>query len=148
MKHLLIILMLVPAFSLKAQELSEHEIPVVIVDVVKAHYPAAEVEWEMENDFYEAEFEIDNVEIEMLIDQNGSLIQTVTEIDEDAFPETGRTYISTNFPRKKVEDYEKHTDANGVITYSVEIDDNDYLFDASGNYLRMKPEKIKDPGKN
>ncbi|MBC7865300.1 MAG: hypothetical protein IAF38_20155, partial [Bacteroidia bacterium] len=45
---------------------------------------------------------------------------------------------------KKVKEAAKITDAKGVVTYEAEIDNADYIFDSTGNFLKKEIESDSD----
>lgn len=131
-----------------AQTIAIKDVPKEVVEAVKAKYPTAKIEWEMEGENYEAEFEAEGIGFDVLITPAGKILEIEEEVESTTLPAGATTYLNKNFPGKKIKDAEKVTDAFGKVTYSVEIEDYDYIFDAQGNFLSREDEKVKDPGKN
>ncbi len=107
----------------------------------KSQYPdVTDVTWEQEGEFTEAEFEQNGIEISILYDADGNVIETETEIDVNQLPEIITTYISENYSGSEIEEVEKIESAKGNF-FEVEIEnENDQevelLFDAVGNFVK------------
>lgn len=138
------------AFSLGACEKEDNnintdELPQAVFEAFSNAYPDAEdVEWELEDGYYEVEFEMGNYEIEVTYDLNGNVIEIEEEIDPATLPENIRTYISTNYPDSEIEEAEMITDDDGVF-YEVEIEtandeELELLFDEDGNFIEVESE--------
>ncbi len=106
----------------------------------KSQYPdAKDVEWEVEGEYTEAEFMQDGMEISILYDKEGNVIETETVIDVSQLPESVVIYIAENYPESEIEEAEKIESAKGNF-FEVEIEnENDeeieLLFDADGNFV-------------
>ena len=75
---------------------------------------------------------------------DGMLVLTETEIEISALPKTVTDYFNQNKPGKKLSDPEKIVTADGAITFEVEVDNTDYLFDSAGNYTGMEKEESEE----
>ncbi|HUR31019.1 MAG TPA: hypothetical protein VMZ69_06275 [Saprospiraceae bacterium] len=122
---------------------------VIVPDAVKskfnALYPnAGKTEWEAEDGVYEASFKENNLETSVLIVADGTVAQTEREITLDKLPSAVREYIAGQISGKKITSAEKITNFKGVVTYEVDIDNADYLFDSNGHFLGMDNEEEDD----
>lgn len=88
------------------------------------------------NSNYEAGFEVAETGYSILIDASGNIIETEIEISIDALPANAKTYVVKNYPGKKIKEATKITDAKDIITYEVEVNDKDLIFDNSGKFLK------------
>ncbi len=132
-----------------AQRLKESDVPTAVKTAFVKMYPGAiSVEWEMENSKYEAEFKENNVETSAIFEANGTYVQTEVEIAVSSLPEAVREYVSKNLAGKKIKEAAKIIDAKGTITYEAEVGGKDYIFDASGVFLKIDSDGDDDKDDN
>lgn len=118
-------------------------------DAVKASlsalYPNAQsTEWEIEDGMYEASFKNDNVKTSVVFSHRGHVSETATEIAADLLPQAIRDYFNARFTSGKIDGAEKIVSPNGKISYEIELGNDDYLFDAGGNFLSMEKSEEED----
>lgn len=142
MKKLIILPALFFSFSCaaqKEQKVKESEVPAAVKSAVTAKYPGAEVEhWTLEDGNYEAEFDVNELEMSMLVKTDGSVLETETEIKVSELPQSVQDYCAKNFAGKKIKEASKIEAADGTMTYEAEIDGKDQIFDANGNFLKTE----------
>lgn len=150
MKTLFTIVSLGLGLSLaNAQTVKETDVPTPVKDAFKKQFPTAKVEkWEKEGSNYEAEFHANKVETCAVYDSNGKFIESEIEIKESELPKGIADYIAKNLSGKKVKESCKITDATGAVSYEVEIENIDYIFDANGTFIKKEEEKEKDGDKD
>lgn len=120
-----------------AQKLSEDKVPAPVKAKFKTLYPAMkEVKWEMEKADYEAGFEVNKTETSVVIDAQGNLKETETEIAVSALPKAAADYIAKNHPGAKIAEAAKIVDASGKVTYEAEVNKKDLVFNEKGNFLK------------
>ena len=108
-------------------------------------YPGVKVtEWELEDGFYEVSFVENNIETSVLLSNDGRVAQTETEIALNLLPQGVSDYITSQLNGKKISEASKITRADGTVTYKVEINDTDYMFDEMGHYLSQLTEEDDD----
>jgi len=111
-------------------------------------YPDAKnVRWDKEDTFFEADFKISDKETSVVFDASGTVTETETAIDASALPPTIAEYVSKNLPGKKIDEAARIVDASGKVTYEAEVDEADYIFDETGNFISKK-EKDKEDDKD
>ena len=125
---------------------SEHEEKVNVPEVVKAKfsalYPnAGMAKWKMEDGKYEASFEQNKMETSVILSPEGNVLETESVIDVTALPQTINDYAVTQLGGKKISKAEKVTSANGTVSYEIEVDETDYLFDANGQFTGKEEEE-------
>jgi len=126
--------------SINAQK--DIEVPSAVQTKFKTMYPEVKkVKWEMEDGRYEASFEVNKKETSVVFSPNGMPDLTETEIDADALPKAVTDYIHKNMPGKKISEAMRVMASNGTVTYEVNVDKTDYLFDAAGHYTGMEKEE-------
>jgi hypothetical protein len=123
-----------------------------VPDAVRAKfatmYPKAEhAEWEMENGNYEASFKEEKMETSVVISPDGNVVETETSVDDAMLPQPIHEYVASQLGGKKISSAEKIVSTTGVVSYEVEVDETDYLFDASGQFTGKEEEKGKDKEK-
>ena len=103
------------------------------------------VDWDNEKDgTWEAEFVKNGIKTSVSFNQDGILKEVEEEIELSQFPTAAQNYLKSNFPNKKIKDISKMTDSKGVVTYEAEVDDQDLIFDAQGNFLKIENEDKED----
>ena len=136
---LLFLCMLTISLTSCSQRLKEADVPGTVKLKLASMYPGIKsTKWDKEEGKYEAAFKNNGVETSVLIDDAGMHVQTETDIKVSALPRGIKDYAEKHLSGKKITEASMITDANGVITYEVEIGDADYLFDAAGNFLKIQ----------
>lgn len=124
-----------------AQKMQENDIPAVVKSALqKAHPDAKGIKWEKEGDNFEAEFEQGKTEQSVVLNAQGSILETEVEIAVAELPQKAKDYVATNYKGQALKEAAKITDAKGVVTYEAEIKGKDLIFDAAGTFLK----EIKD----
>lgn len=127
---------MISAFSM-AQEVKEKDIPVTVKTAFEKTYPdVKDVDWEMENGNYEAEFEIKDTDYSVLFDALGNILETEIEILINDLPLTVKDHVSKNYPGQKIKEAKKITEAKGTVKYEVTVKDKDLIFDSNGNFVK------------
>jgi hypothetical protein len=62
-------------------------------------------------------------------------MQKESEIGISALPQPIVNYVLQNMSGKKIKEASIITMADGTINYEAEVDETDYIFDASGNLI-------------
>lgn len=142
MKKILAILIVHSFCScISAQTIKIQNVPDAVKAKFTALYPDVKnASWEKENNQFEAEFKQNTLEVSVLIDASGILIETETAIPVTSLPQAIKDYVAKNLPGKKINEAAKIVNATGLVTYEAEVGDGDYLFDADGNFLRKELE--------
>jgi uncharacterized membrane protein YkoI len=118
----------------------------------KKYKTVKKVDWEKEGEDYEAEFEYNGNEMEVLYAADGKLKQIATEIEKSAVPKSIMTYCEKNFTGCKVTEASKIKDPAGNMTYEVELtkgkgktaESFDAIFDKKGTMLSKTEPKAKE----
>ncbi|MDX2174535.1 MAG: hypothetical protein SFY56_15635 [Bacteroidota bacterium] len=136
--------------KVSAQKIKEAEVPAIVKEGFKKSFPNLKAEeWEKEGTNFEVEFDQNKTESSALFDTNGNLLETEIEITAKELPKNTIDYLTKNIPSKKIKEASKTTNSNGVVTYEAEVNDTDYIFDSTGNFIKKEVEKDdKDDNKN
>lgn len=114
----------------------QNQPPQAVLQAFQKAFPNAEdVDWELEGDRYEAEFEQGDMEQSATFSATGQLIETETEIAVSELPAAIRDYISANYKGKKIREAARIVTPTGAVTYEAEVNRHDLMFDASGKFL-------------
>jgi hypothetical protein len=108
-------------------------------------YPSVtKVKWGKEDANWEAEFDMNKVEMSCLFDATGNLLETESEIEISALPKGVAEYITKNYSGQKIKEASKIVDAKKVTTFEAEVKEGDLIFDANGSFLKKVVEQKKD----
>lgn len=124
------------------------DVPVDITTTFNKNYPSAkDVEWEKEGNNYEVEFQLNNVENSVLYDSKGAALQVEVEIPLSELPKKITDACAKAHPGTTIKEASRITDSTGNVTYEVEIDKKDYIYDMSGNMIKKEVDKESDDKK-
>jgi len=124
-----------------AQKINEKEVPITVKNALHQKYPdAKEVKWEKENQYIEAEFDVKKVDVSVLFDDQGNIIETEQEIEINELPKGVVDYVKSHY-KQNIKEAAKITDAKGTVTYEAEIKGMDLIFDSNGKFLKEIKEK-------
>jgi len=138
-KLILLCAILFVALHMEAQSISKSEVPDAVISRVKALYPDVnKIEWEGIDGMYEASFDIKKVETSLLISWDGTLVHTETEIEASAVPANIMDYITKHHPTSGISEASRIIDLTSKVTYEIEADDIEYVFDAYGVILSQE----------
>jgi uncharacterized membrane protein YkoI len=157
MKKIMMLIVFVALFSGSYAQQSKEEkkegkevsVPAAAKSAFATQFPKAEkVKWSLEKPGeYEAEFVQNKVEISVVFDEKGTLLEKETEIKESELPQAVKSAIAKDFNGYKLEEIDKAV-AKGVTSYEIEVgkDKKSYelTFDANGKLLNKKEKKEKD----
>lgn len=119
-----------------SQRLSAQETPALVKNTLKARFPeATAVEWEKQQDLFEAEFMLDQQEYCVLIDAAGSIQLIKQDISPQQLPAAVTQAIRKHHPAYQVDEAEK-LEKNGRQYYQVELEkgrqEQNLVFGADG----------------
>jgi outer membrane lipoprotein-sorting protein len=127
-----------------------NNVPDAVKQALSGRFAAAsDIKWHKKDNIYKAEFEENNREIEVRIDENGQILEVETEIALSQLPAAVTTYISANYSGAEIEEAERvevssqtgETDVEIFYTVEIEREHEDeeqeieLTFDAAGNFL-------------
>ncbi|MFT3910461.1 MAG: hypothetical protein QM737_13635 [Ferruginibacter sp.] len=143
MKKIILLLFVSAGVSFAhAQKIQQKDVPATVEKALHTQFPDAKnIKWEKEKADYEAGFKLNGIEYSVVINNSGSILETEVSINSNTLLAPISKYIAQNYPNKKIKEATKITDAKGVITYEVEINETDVIFDRTGNFLKEIKEK-------
>lgn len=137
MKKILLLFTCLGLFALGRAQ-SAADVPEHVQDHLSKNHPHADdVDWDVEEDgFYEAEFDVDGVEWEIIYDLEGNHHATEVEIEYKELPSTVRTKLETSFKDYTVLETDEVDRADGSEMFEVELENDENVielyFDESG----------------
>lgn len=127
-----VLLFVTPSF---AQKISEDKVPANVRNSFTLVYPNIKGTWEMEKKNFEVSFKKNGKDMSLLIDVNGTILETETTISTAQIPQSARDYIKSNYSKATIEEAARIEKANGDIVYKVEVNDQDLFFDKNGKFI-------------
>jgi len=128
MKSLVVLFLIVFAVSACSQE--NKNIPQSLQSKFKTLYPKAdEVEWSKEEGNYEVNFELNDVEMSVVLDSKGNLLETETEMDKDKLPDVVKATIEKDYAGYSIDEAAKIV-KDGKTTFEAELEKDGEKFDA------------------
>ena len=128
-----------------AQSKENKVVPKVVSEAFAKEYPNTKVEWDIEDDGFEAEFKLNGKDASADYDKNGNKLAIEIEVNESELPTSVLTYIKTNYPNQKIKESAKITDSTNVVTYEAEIKidgkKSDLIFDTNGKLIEILKEE-------
>ncbi|HUX83970.1 MAG TPA: PepSY-like domain-containing protein [Chitinophagaceae bacterium] len=122
------------------QTLSPSSIPGVVTKALKQKFPAssnAKVTWERENGNYEANWGGKSGEDHSIqFSPSGAFVNMEIAISASQLPKGAVSYVAAHDKGTKISEAGKITDAQGTVTYEVEMKGKDLIFDSQGNFLK------------
>jgi len=119
----LIVLAFLPiAFGSCASTIGQQEIPSVVINAVMTKYPdAKDLEWEVKNGIYEAEFDLGKEDYEVWVNGQGTILKVEQEIPNAQIPATVLTKVKSDFKDFKLDDT-KRIEIGKKVYYEMELD--------------------------
>ena len=146
MKSFIILLLTVFLGTACAQ--NTKNIPSALQNKLKALYPKAEeVKWDKEAPNFEANFKLNNVEMSLLLDAKGHLLETETGLEIKNLPAAVKASLSKTFFGYEIKEVAKIV-RNGKATFEAELKKGetklDAIFDEQGTLIKKIEKKEND----
>jgi hypothetical protein len=136
-KTILLLAVAFLAFTANAQKMKEAEVPALVKASFTKQYPGVTVnKWEKEKGMIEANFTQNNHEMSVLINGNGTIMETETEMKPTELMPSITKYCAEKYAGKSIKEASKIVDSKGVTTYEAEVNGMDVIFDAKGNFVK------------
>jgi hypothetical protein len=113
-----------------AQDIPKSQVPAVIADNFKKEFPKAnDIEWEVQGDLYNVDFEIGwFTDYEAWFTTSGKLVKYTQEISTSDLPKAVTKAIKSQYKEYNIDDVKKIIE-NGVETYKIELEKKDEDFE-------------------
>ncbi|MFX3625994.1 MAG: PepSY-like domain-containing protein [bacterium] len=125
-------------------KINKTEVPQAVLEAFNKKYPkATDVEWEKDDLNYEVEFELEKVEYEATFSEDGTWLETETEITAKDLPEKVASAFKATYPKVKIKGVEK-VETPKISFYEIEykkgLKKREAFFDKDGNPLESDDE--------
>ncbi|TMI85647.1 MAG: hypothetical protein E6H10_02735 [Bacteroidetes bacterium] len=118
------------------QKLKESQVPALAKTSFQKKYPGVKGSWDKEDDNYEVNFKQDGKAMSAVIDKNGTIVETETDIPVTDLPRAVRDYMKAHYAGVKVKEAAKIVKANGDVNYEAEVNHKDVIFDVNGKFIK------------
>jgi hypothetical protein len=138
MKKLFIVVLVMGATTLpaRAQKLNESQVPATVKTAFQKKYPDIKASWDKEDPNYEANFKKDGKAMSVVIDKNGTVVETETDIPVTDLPKGAQDYMKKNYSGVKIQEAARIVRANRDVNYEAEVRHKDVIFDANGKFIK------------
>ena len=123
------------SLSVSAQQVNERKVPVSVKEIFTKAYPNTAGKWVKEDGNFEVTFDKDTKKMTLVINQNGSLIQTEYAIKKDELPKSVIEYLDANYKGVKIVEMAHILKPSGEIQFEAEVKGKDILLDGNGKFL-------------
>lgn len=132
-------MVLVGTFISCDDDIAQSEVPSVIDNTFKTRFPdAKDVEWEKIKEYYEVDFEWQNIDHSALLDDTGDILKFKYDLQVSQLPQSIKTNFKQQFPKKIMDDAEA-VNVKEIIYYQIEADgflnDKKLVFDTNGEEI-------------
>ena len=127
--------MALPVFS-NAQKLTASKVPAAVIIGLNRTHPGVSATWEREDADYEANFKEGNNAVSVIINSQGTILETETDIPVSELPKEAVLYLKTHYKGHAVKEASKIVKKNGEVNYEAMVKDRDVMFDVNGKYLK------------
>ena len=137
MKTLMFIVLAIGLVSVaEAQDISQNEVPSVVLNEFQSKYPkATDVEWNLSSDLYQVEFEVDRKDHDLWIDKSGAIKKQKIDIPQAQLPDVIKQKIGSEFKGYQIDDIDR-IEEDGKVSFLVDldgkVDDREVLFTEDG----------------
>ena len=111
------------ALAVNAQDVATKDVPSAVATALNQKFAnATDLDWEMDGANYEADFDVNRVDHNVLIDPSGKILMTKRDIQKKDLPQAVTNAISQNHKGLRLDDMEV-LEKDGTTYYQVELDD-------------------------
>ena len=133
---LIVLVFLSITFGSCASTIEQQEIPSVVINAVMTKYPdATDLEWEVKNGVYAAEFDLGKEDYEVWVNPQGTILKVEQEIEHTEIPAAVIAKVKADFNGFKLDDAKRVEIAKNTY-YEIELDgtlgDQKVVYSAKG----------------
>jgi hypothetical protein len=119
-----------------AQKINSSKVPAAVKAAFAKEYPGTIAKWEKEKDNYEVSFKKNGTKMSLLIEPNGSIIETEMDIRINELPAKILTYVKKHYAGMSIKEASKITRADRSVNYEASINGKEVLFDDNGKFIK------------
>jgi len=136
MKKIMLLLILFAAKNGLAQKVATAQVPAAAKAAFsKAHTVATET-WEREGANYEVNFKESGKSMSCVIDKNGTILETETDIAVKDLPQAVRNYVAQHYKGVVIKEAAHIQKNDGTKWYEAEVNGRDLLFNEAGVFTK------------
>ncbi len=132
----LVLILAIGFISCDEDDLQRTDVPSIVANSFSEKFPNAKnLEWEKRANTYEAEFEVQNVEYETILNADGSIEKYKHELGYEELPEAVKDTISAEFNKTKIDDIELLEISENTyyqVEFDEELNDKNVIFEETG----------------
>ncbi len=142
MKTLLVVIgMGLVIIQADAQKMNAKDVPGNVKSSLEKNYVVKDADWDKEGVNYEASFEQKGSEISIVLDGNGSILETEQEIKKSELPSVILEALKKDYADFELEEAAR-IETKGVITYEAEVEKGkmslELVFDTNGKLIKKE----------
>lgn len=113
--------------------------PQAVKTSFEKRFPGAKIRnWEKEGANVEVDFTLNRHKSSALFDSEGKFLEQETEVPQEQVPAAALAYAKAHFPQHKIEETARIEDAQGKVTFEIEVNHQDLIFDSEGQLITKK----------
>lgn len=124
-----------------SQKLQEGQVPQEVKSAQEKRFPGIKVKWSKEEKDFEAEFTKDGKKMSTVFGANGTWKETETNIKVSDLPKAVTDYMTKTAKAKSIKEAAIVSKADGSTVYEAEANGKDYVFDATGKFLKAEKDE-------
>ena len=135
-KLLLFSLVLLFMAKAEAQKCKARDMPPVVMEAFNRAYPNTKKTYcGKDSNNYQVSFFNGKAPVSVTYDAMGKRLITEMQIAVEDLPQSITDYVQKNYSGEIFQEVAQITNAEGMVTYEVQVKELDLIFDAKGNFL-------------
>lgn len=122
-----------------AQDIHQKNVPAVVLNAFQLKFPnATDVDWELERGNYHVDFEVNNKDNEIVLDDKGKLLKHKQELWESEIPDAVMKTIKSKVAFFDLNDADRKEEGGKIIydiNFEINNKDHDFLLDDKGKLI-------------
>jgi len=118
------------------QKINASKVPATVKASFNSAYPGVMAKWEKEDGNYEVNFKKDGIAMSVVIQPNGSIIETESDTRITDLPAAIASYVGKHYPGKQIKEASKIINADRSVNYEARVNGKDLIFDANGKFIK------------
>jgi hypothetical protein len=128
------------ALSACSQKLKESQVSTAAKAAFQKQHPGVVASWEKEGKNYEVNFKESGKTMSSVIDKNGTILETETDMAIKDLPQTIQDYLKDHYKGVTIKEVAKIVRSNGEVNYEALVNGKDVMFDSNGKFLKTAKE--------
>ena len=138
-KILPFLLLLAYCTTAQAQKILSTAVPKTVTTAFKKSHPTATKEtWFKHDDKYEVKFTVNNKTKSLMYNTKGILVFNEAKVTLTTLPVAAKKYMDTNYTNQTILKVVRMTTMTNSISYAVEINDRNIIFDTKGHFIKSE----------